>query len=60
MDWIGDVGGFLGALELALAVIGNFFSGKLFPADIANRLYIKAKTKKERKQSNKGKRVKKI
>lgn len=50
LDFIGDVGGFLGALELGVAVIGNYFSSKLFPADIANNFFIQ---KKSRKRKNK-------
>ena len=40
LEMIGDVGGFLGAFTMFIAVIGSFFSELFFKASITENFYI--------------------
>jgi hypothetical protein len=46
LDFLGDIGGFQGALILIFFILGEYFSGKFLLAAIAENLY-KQKNKKQ-------------
>ena len=46
LDFLGDVGGFQGAISI-IGIIGAFFSQTFFFADVGSKLYIQKISKKE-------------
>mmetsp|Transcript_14830 Transcript_14830/g.22996 ORF Transcript_14830/g.22996 Transcript_14830/m.22996 type:complete len:457 (-) Transcript_14830:84-1454(-) len=44
LDFLGDIGGFYGALDLIVFMIGEFFSSKFFIASIAGTLYMQSRS----------------
>jgi hypothetical protein len=50
LDYVGDLGGFFGAISGAFAFIGQFFSAKMFIASISNNLYFRKLSNKESKK----------
>jgi len=40
LSYLGDIGGFKGALNMLVEGIGAFFSAKFFLASISNRVFI--------------------
>ena len=42
LEMIGDVGGFLGAFTMLIAVVGAFFSELFFKANITENFYVRA------------------
>ena len=53
LEWLGDIGGFQGAITLVIAVLGQFFSSKMYALDIAKNFFIRALSKKELKKKKK-------
>ena len=44
LDFLGDIGGFMGALEMIFAIYGSYISGKLMIAQISNDMFLSKKT----------------
>lgn len=52
LDYLGDVGGFEGSLQMFFVILGQYFSAKYFAASISQTLYIKKKSQKELEQDD--------
>ena len=50
MDFLGDIGGFEGAIEMIFVVIGGYFSAKFLLLSIASTLFVRKKNKREFKE----------
>ena len=59
LDFLGNLGGFYGALDGLVFMLGEFFSSRMFMASIASNLYMRKLSKKETKQNRKKQGVKK-
>ena len=49
LDFLGDIGGFMGALEMIFVIFGSYFSGKFMLAKLAEDMFL---TKKKYWQQN--------
>ena len=49
LDFLGDIGGFMGALEMIFVIFGSYFSGKFMLAQLAQDMFL---TKKKYSQQN--------
>ena len=47
LDFLGDIGGFEGAIEMIFVVIGGYFSAKFMLLSIASTLFVRKKNKHE-------------
>ena len=50
LDFLGDVGGFVGAISILTAAIGQFFSEQFYKLHIAKNFFIRALSKEEEQQ----------
>lgn len=50
LDYLGDLGGFYGAIDILIFMIGEFFSAKLFMASIAGSFYTRKLLDEEKKK----------
>ena len=39
LDYLGDIGGYMGAIEMIFIIIGSFFSEKFLAVTIASKFY---------------------
>jgi hypothetical protein len=51
LDFLGDIGGFFGALDLIFFMIGEYFSSRIFIGSISAFLYV---LKSENHENKKG------
>lgn len=47
LDFIGDVGGFQGAIIMIFFIFGEFFSEKLYTASFSNEAFVKKRAKED-------------
>ena len=47
LDYLGDIGGFVAAIQMFFVIVGEYFSAKYFMSSIAKTLFIRKKNKKE-------------
>lgn len=47
LDFIGDVGGFQGAIILIFFVFGEFFSERFYTANLSNEVFVKKRGKED-------------
>jgi len=47
LDFIGDIGGFYGAVDLCVFLIAQYFSAQFFIQSISNSMFLRKKTELE-------------
>jgi hypothetical protein len=50
LEFLGDVGGFLGAVSMLTGTLGTFFSSNMFVHNVAKTFFIRALSKHELKK----------